>query len=119
MLSRWLAELDDDDIDWITAPTAEWGLQLARSRQPQLILLDLGASPSSALEVIRSLRESRETYLIPLVALSSVECQRLPGLSMYCRRPIQPPEFLAMLRLLLGRVPGARRRLDSDRHAAC
>lgn len=101
----WLRDMGGEDIDLSTAPTGECGVTLARSRQPDLIILELGPPWGSGAEVIRLLRESRETYLIPLVALSSTDCEKLPGLSMYCRRPIKAPEFLAMLRILLRRAP--------------
>lgn len=92
----------------MTAPTGECGVELARSRRPQLILLELGPPSTSRIEVITSLRESKETYLIPIVGLSSAPCENVPGLSMYCRRPIPAPEFLAMLRVLLRRAPDTR-----------
>lgn len=110
---RWVGEMGGE-IDLITAPTGEGGIHLARCQQPDLILLELGPPWGRAVEVIARLRESRETSLIPLVALSSAHCENLPGLSMYCRRPIQAPELLAMLRLLLQRTPDVRCRSTSS-----
>ena len=110
----WLHEIAGEGIDLITAPTGEDGVTLARSCQPDLILLELGPPWRSGVEVITRLRESRETYLIPLVALSSTDCEKLPGLSMYCRRPVNAPEFLMMLRLLLQRAPVGNRGAHSS-----
>jgi CheY-like chemotaxis protein len=101
----WLHEIHGEDLDLVTATPGECGVELARSCHPDLILLELGLSRISGVGAVTRLRESRETYLIPIVGLSSTDCENVPGLSMYCRRPINAPEFLAMLRVLLGLTP--------------
>jgi DNA-binding response OmpR family regulator len=98
-----------EGVDLITCPSGEFGIELAHSCRPDLIILDLALPQASGSEVIASLRESIATYRIPIVALTYAECNYVSGLSMYCRRPIQVPEFLAMLRELLGRAPGVKR----------
>jgi DNA-binding response OmpR family regulator len=98
-----------ESVDLITSPRGEFGIELAHSCRPDLIILDLGLPLVSGSEVLALLRESTETYRIPIVALTSAECNYVSGLSMYCRRPIQVPEFLAMLRELLVRAPGVKR----------
>ncbi|HVZ33196.1 MAG TPA: hypothetical protein VG963_12270 [Polyangiaceae bacterium] len=96
-------------VDLITASTGESGIELARCRQPDLIIVDLGLLRANAAEVIRNLRESRETYRIPVMGFSSRACASIPGLSLYCRRPIARSEFHALLRTLLGRSSHDRR----------
>jgi CheY-like chemotaxis protein len=93
-----------DCIELITASTGEAGIELARRRQPDLIIVDLGLLRANAAEVIRILRESVETYRIPILGLASNACANIPGLSMYCRRPIKRLEFRALLHALLGQT---------------
>lgn len=100
--------LGSDGIDLITAPTGEAGVRLAHTCRPDLILLELASPATSEVDVVTLLRLSRQTCRIPIVALSGVHCQNVPGLSMYCRRPIAAAPFRAMLRALLEPPPSAR-----------
>jgi DNA-binding response OmpR family regulator len=99
-----------DDIHLIAAPTGEQGIQLARFCRPELIVLELGLPEVSGAEVITLLWVSKETYRIPILGLSSADCDNVPGLSMYCRRPIDVPQLRAMLHALLGPPRSARPR---------
>lgn len=102
-----LDTVGSDGIQLITAPTGALGIQLAQSCRPALILLELGLPEMSGREVITLLYASTETYRIPILGLSSADCDNVPGLSMYCRRPVDVPELRAMLRALLGPPPAA------------
>src|SRR4051812_11668588 len=66
----WLGDIQAQDIDLITAAPGECGVEVARSCRPDLILLEFGLPPSSGIAAVARLREWRETYLIPIVALS-------------------------------------------------
>ena len=100
--------LADEDIDLSTAPSAELGIEFALAHRPDLILLELELPRLSGSEAIAIFRELEDTVNIPIVALTSADRQSVPGLSMYCRRPIHGREFMAMV-VLLARSRGGQR----------
>jgi DNA-binding response OmpR family regulator len=93
-----------------TAPSGEAGLDLAQTRLPSLILLDLGLPGIQGLEVCRMLRSSRETSRIPIVMLTAKgeESDIVVGLELgaddYVGKPFKVRELLARLRAVLRRV---------------
>ncbi len=93
-----------------TAPSGEAGLDLAQSRLPSLILLDLGLPGIQGLEVCRMLRSSRETSRIPIVMLTAKgeESDIVVGLELgaddYVGKPFKVRELLARVRAVLRRV---------------
>lgn len=91
----------------MTASTGEFGIDVARARRPDLVILDLALPRMSGVEVIACLRASPETTAIPIIALSSAPCGSAPGLSMYCRRPLDVAAFSRLLRELLGPARGS------------
>jgi len=85
----------------ITAPTGELGVDLARTCQPDVVILELALPRMTGADAIVRLREDVETTAIPIIALSSAPCSSAPGLSMYCRRPLDVAGFARLLRELL------------------
>ncbi len=89
------------------AETAERGLIEAATRQPELIILDLGLPDRDGLEVIRDLRA---WTAIPILILSArgEEAQKVEALDAgaddYLAKPFGVPELLARLRALLRRT---------------
>jgi two-component system KDP operon response regulator KdpE len=89
------------------AETAQRGLIEAATRQPELIILDLGLPDRDGLDVIRDLRAWTP---IPILILSArgEEAQKVAALDAgaddYLTKPFGVPELLARLRALLRRV---------------
>ena len=89
------------------AETAERGLIEAATRQPELIILDLGLPDRDGIDVIRDLRAWTP---IPILILSArgEEAQKVAALDAgaddYLTKPFGVPELLARLRALLRRV---------------
>jgi len=89
------------------AESAERGLIEAATRQPELIILDLGLPDRDGLDVIRDLRAWTS---IPILILSArgEEAQKVAALDAgaddYVTKPFGVPELLARLRALLRRV---------------
>jgi signal transduction histidine kinase/response regulator RpfG family c-di-GMP phosphodiesterase len=89
----------------IGAATGRLGLDLARARQPDLVLLDLHLPDISGQEVLRHLREDPETNAIPVVIVSAnatpEQAQRslAAGALSYVTKPL---DIASMLRLLDG-----------------
>jgi two-component system KDP operon response regulator KdpE len=88
------------------ALTAEDGVAQAASRQPDLILLDLGLPDHDGLEVIRRVREWSQT---PIVVLSArgLEPDKIAALDLgaddYVAKPFAVGELLARIRAALRR----------------
>jgi len=109
--------LDKAGFTVIPAGSGEEGLDLARRRHPDLILLDLMLPGMDGLEVCRLLKRSRETESIPVVMLTArgEEADIVAGLELgaddYLTKPFSPRVLLAHLRANLRRFsagPAAR-----------
>lgn len=88
----------------VEAVTAQEGLAYAATRQPEVILLDLGLPDLDGLEVIRRLRE---WTTIPIVVLSArkLEADKVAafdaGVDDYLTKPFGVSELLARIRVAL------------------
>ncbi len=58
--------------DVIDAEDGQRGLELARERMPDLILLDMMLPKASGPEVLRALKDDPRTSLIPVIVLSGL-----------------------------------------------
>ncbi|MBI5752794.1 MAG: response regulator [Hydrogenophilales bacterium] len=94
-------------LSLLGAPTAEKGLDIARARQPDLILLDINLPGMDGFEALRHLRNDPATRNIPVIALTAnampkdVEKGLAAGFSGYLTKPIDVPRFLAAIDRLL------------------
>ncbi len=96
------------------ARDGEEAVDLARSLEPNAILLDWMLPLRSGLEVCRHLRRARETSEVPIIMLTArgEEQDKLRGLDMgaddYLTKPFSPQELLARLRAVIRRAQPAR-----------
>jgi PAS domain S-box-containing protein len=97
-----------DDADLITAPTAELGLELARTCRPHVILMDINLPGMSGLDALRALRRSADTQHIPVIALSAAASERdkergtQAGFYRYLTKPVKVDELMRVLEGLFG-----------------
>lgn len=88
-----------DGLIMYSAHSAELGIDIARSKQPDLILLDINLPGMSGLDAIKALRELDETRDIPVLALSAaatkndVEKGLRAGFQRYLTKPVQVLEL--------------------------
>jgi PAS domain S-box-containing protein len=103
---------DFDAVELLTAPTAEIGIELVRSRRPHAVIMDINLPGISGIEAARRLREWPETREIPVIALSAAamlsDSQRASGAGFYrfLTKPVSVDELIAVLEELL--VPTAQ-----------
>jgi two-component system alkaline phosphatase synthesis response regulator PhoP len=90
----------------LTAGDGPSALQSARTRRPDLIVLDLGLPGLDGLEVMRSIRGSGPTPIVVLTARDT-ELDKLLGLELgaddYVTKPFSPRELVARVRAVLRR----------------
>ena len=91
----------------LTAGDGVEALALARSRRPDLVVLDLGLPRLDGLEVARTLRKDGNVPIIMLTARVD-ESDRLLGLEIgaddYISKPFSPRELVARVRAVLRRA---------------
>src|SRR5215471_12517928 len=87
-------------------PTA---VRIARTRHPDLVILDIGLPGLDGLDVTRSLRRDGAVPIIMLTARDD-ESDKLVGLELgaddYMTKPFSPKELVARVRAVLRRVEG-------------
>lgn len=100
--------LDQEGLVVHDARTARVGLAQAASRQPNLVILDLGLPDLDGKEFLRELRDWSDVPVLVLSARGD-ETEKVAALDQgaddYLTKPFGVPELLARLRALLRRFP--------------
>src|SRR5690348_16659319 len=101
--------LEHAGFDVTTAADGPGALAAARTRGPDLIVLDLGLPRLDGLDVARAIRRTSAVPIIILTARSD-EADKLVGLELgaddYLTKPFSPRELVARVRAVLRRVEG-------------
>jgi CheY-like chemotaxis protein len=96
-----------DSIDLMTAPTAEMGVEIARSARPAVIIMDINLPGMSGLDALRVLRATPETREIPVIALTAAASERdrkrgeEAGFYRYLTKPIKVDQLETALEGIL------------------
>jgi CheY-like chemotaxis protein len=96
-------------VELVTAPTAEIGLELIRSRLPDVVIMDINLPGISGFDAVKQLREWPETRDIPVVGLSAAALAKDTnrakevGFYRYLTKPVKVAELMAVLEELLVR----------------
>jgi PAS domain S-box-containing protein len=96
-----------DNLQLITAPTAEMGIELARAKQPVVIIMDINLPGMSGLDALQVLRAQEETRKIPVIALTAAASDRdrkrgeEAGFFRYLTKPVKVDELEKALQALL------------------
>ena len=107
MLSRRLRRRG---YEVILAVDGEGGLRVARSEAPDLILMDMGLPGLDGWEATRMLKADSATRSIPVIAFTAHamsgdrEKALAAGCDDYDTKPIDLPQLLLKIQMLLGRV---------------
>ncbi|HVP19486.1 MAG TPA: response regulator [Spirochaetia bacterium] len=102
--------LEREGYEVITSPTAETGLELAASRCPDLILMDIALPGMDGLEATRMLKTSETTRRVPVVALTAqarkedAERAAQAGCDGFIAKPVSTHAFLAQVATYLRRA---------------
>ena len=90
----------------LTAGDGPSAVHAARTRRPDLVVLDLGLPGIDGLEVLRSIRTASRTPIVVLTARDT-ELDKLLGLELgaddYVTKPFSPRELVARVRAVLRR----------------
>jgi PAS domain S-box-containing protein len=98
---------DYDSVHLVTAPTAEIGIELVRTRKPDAVIMDINLPGMSGFEAVKRLREWPETQAIPVIALSAAAMVRdadrikAAGFYRYLTKPVKVDELASVLEELL------------------
>lgn len=96
-----------EGVELVTAPSAEQGVELARSRPPDVILMDLHLPGMNGIEALDALRKWPETRAIPVIALTAAASLRdrehgeAAGFFRYLTKPVNVAELEGTLESLL------------------
>ena len=91
------------DLVLLRALNLEQGLALARSEQPEAILVDINLPGMSAIEFMKRLREEAETEATPILALGTSQSPAAAvkaleaGFFHYLAKPLRAAPFLEAL----------------------
>jgi two-component system, cell cycle response regulator DivK len=94
----------------LSATDAEAGLSLARSEQPNLILMDIQLPGMDGLEATAMLKRDRSTGTIPVIALTALAMKgdeeriRAAGCDGYIAKPMRYGDFLTTIAAQLART---------------
>ncbi len=105
--------LQEEGYSILSAADGEQGLDLIRSRRPDLVILDIMLPRLDGLAVTRMVRKDSEIAHIPIIMLTARGTQgdKMVGLDSgaddYITKPFGVGELLARIRAVLRRAPGS------------
>jgi len=98
------SRLKTNNYEVISAFEGKTGLELARQKKPDLIILDVVMPNMDGFEVLHALKHSFETSAIPVIMLtqkrdsgSMLDAQELGGTD-YISKPFDPDELLKLMK---------------------
>jgi two-component system, OmpR family, alkaline phosphatase synthesis response regulator PhoP len=108
LLEQTLEELEDEDVELLTATNGKEALETIQSEQPQLVLLDMMMPIMNGFDVCRTVKQElalTDVYVILLTAKGQ-EFDKQQGLEagadLYMTKPFDPDEILEKSRHVLG-----------------
>ena len=96
-----------EGLEMISAHTAELGIDLAKSKLPDIIILDINLPGMNGFEALKILQNDTETRTIPVLALSAnatrtdIENGEAAGFLKYLTKPIKVTEITDAIELAL------------------
>ena len=94
-------------VDLLTAASAELGVEIARTRRPHVVIMDINLPGMSGRDALRALRSDPETKAIPVIALTAAASERdvrrgmEAGFHRYLTKPVNVDEFVSVLGAVL------------------
>jgi two-component system, cell cycle response regulator DivK len=104
------AMISADGYEVLQAADGIRGLEMARQRHPDLIIMDIQLPGMSGLDVTQSLKGDEGTREIPIIATTAYalrgdeETIRASGCDAYMAKPIAISEFLELVELFMTRA---------------
>ena len=98
------------NLHLLSAPNAVMGYDLATSKKPDLILMDINLPGMNGFQAMKRLRNTPETRLIPVIALTSnsmpqdIEAGLRAGFDGYLTKPIKVSELMKTIEETLDNV---------------
>jgi len=94
----------------LTVNSATAGFDLATSKKPDLILMDINLTGMNGLQALKQLRRTRETKDIPVIAITSnslpkdIEAGLKAGFKAYITKPIKISNFISQIEKTLDKI---------------
>ncbi len=92
-----------ESIHLLSAPQAKLGIELAKTHQPDLILMDINLPELDGIEALKILRSIEKTKHIPVVAISAdamesdIQKAMSAGFEAYITKPLEIANFLEII----------------------
>lgn len=107
LIEQTLEELEDEDVEFLTAENGEEALKIIEAEKPQLVFLDVMMPKMNGMEVCRRVKKElllEDVYIVLLTAKGQ-ELDRLKGqevgANVYMTKPFDPEVILAKAREVL------------------
>jgi two-component system alkaline phosphatase synthesis response regulator PhoP len=113
LIEQALEELEDDGVEFLTAPDGEVALDVVANQKPQLVFLDVMMPKRNGFEVCRTIKQELAltgTYVVMLTAKGQAYDRQQgleAGADEYVTKPFDPDELLATARRALNLDGGA------------
>jgi DNA-binding response OmpR family regulator len=108
LIEQTLEELEDEDVEFLTAENGEIALDLIRDEKPDLVFLDVMMPKMNGMEVCKKVKKElglNEIFIILLTAKGQ-ELDRLKGqevgADIYMTKPFDPEVILNKAKQVLG-----------------
>jgi two-component system alkaline phosphatase synthesis response regulator PhoP len=108
LIEQTLEELEDDDVELLTAPDGEVALDVVANQHPDLVFLDVTMPKKNGFEVCRAIKSDPATAGTTVFLLTAKgqaydrEAGLAAGADDYLTKPFDPDELLARARQALG-----------------
>ena len=108
LLEQTLEELEDEDVNFLSAENGEEALEIIQKENPQLVFLDVMMPKMNGMEVCRRVKKelSMDKVFIVLLTAKGQELDRQKGIEvgadLYMTKPFDPETILKKAREVLG-----------------